>query len=118
MISQITGKITQRKSFSIFVDINGICYEVLIPPAVMNLLDKHVDQDNNIKLFTFHYYQTDPSKSIPVLIGFLNEIEKEFFERFITVSGIGPNWHAVQLLRSRAKGAAVRRSCILPIAGL
>src|SRR4029077_4236465 len=34
--------------------------------------------------------QTDPSKSIPILIGFSNRIEKEFFERFITVSGVGP----------------------------
>jgi Holliday junction DNA helicase RuvA len=32
----------------------------------------------------------DPSKAIPVLVGFLNEIEKEFFEQFITVSGVGP----------------------------
>ncbi|MDD5439986.1 MAG: helix-hairpin-helix domain-containing protein, partial [Candidatus Omnitrophica bacterium] len=33
---------------------------------------------------------TDPSRSFPVLIDFLNEVEKEFFEKFITVSGIGP----------------------------
>lgn len=32
----------------------------------------------------------DQSKAVPVLVGFLNEIEKEFFERVITVSGIGP----------------------------
>ena len=32
----------------------------------------------------------DQSKAIPVLVGFLNEIEKEFFEHFITVSGVGP----------------------------
>ncbi|HLD82509.1 MAG TPA: Holliday junction branch migration protein RuvA, partial [Candidatus Omnitrophota bacterium] len=38
----------------------------------------------------YHYHQVEPSKSTPVLIGFLNEIEKEFFEIFITVSGIGP----------------------------
>jgi Holliday junction DNA helicase RuvA len=27
---------------------------------------------------------------VPVLIGFFNDIEKEFFEKFITVSGVGP----------------------------
>jgi Holliday junction DNA helicase RuvA len=32
----------------------------------------------------------DQAKSIPVLIGFLNQVEKDFFEIFITVSGIGP----------------------------
>ena len=32
----------------------------------------------------------DQSKAIPVMVGFLNDIEKDFFERFITVSGVGP----------------------------
>jgi Holliday junction DNA helicase RuvA len=32
----------------------------------------------------------DQSKAIPVLVGFLNDIERDFFERFITVSGVGP----------------------------
>ena len=54
----------------------------------MNSISNNTDED--IELITYHYYQTDPSKSVPVLIGFLNEIEKEFFERFISVSGVGP----------------------------
>jgi hypothetical protein len=29
-------------------------------------------------------------RGIPVLIGFLNEVEREFFTRFISVSGVGP----------------------------
>jgi Holliday junction DNA helicase RuvA len=41
-------------------------------------------------LVTYHYVQVEPSRSKPILIGFLNEIEKEFFEQFITVSGVGP----------------------------
>ena len=52
--------------------------------------DASVAPDGSIKLITYHYHHTDPARSIPVLIGFLNEIEKEFFEKFITVSGIGP----------------------------
>jgi Holliday junction DNA helicase RuvA len=32
----------------------------------------------------------DQSKAIPVLVGFLNDIERDFFEQFITVSGVGP----------------------------
>jgi holliday junction DNA helicase RuvA len=63
---------------------------VMIPPAVMKGLDKSHPEDGVITLITYHYYQMDPSKAIPVLIGFLNEIEKEFFEQFITVSGVGP----------------------------
>lgn len=72
------------------IDVNGICYEVLIPRAIMRAIEKTKNEDDIIALVTFHYLQTDPTKSIPTLIGFLNEIEKEFFECFITVSGVGP----------------------------
>lgn len=90
VISQISGKIKTRKASSVIIDVNGISYEVLIPPAVMKGLEKAKSEDGTISLITYHYYQMDPSKAIPVLVGFLNEIEKEFFEQFITVSGVGP----------------------------
>ena len=90
MISQISGKIKKRNPSSLEVDVNGISYEILIPPAVMKGIDKARSQDGNISLITYHYYQMDQSKAVPVLVGFLNEIEKEFFEQFITVSGVGP----------------------------
>lgn len=90
MISYISGKIKRCKSSSVIVDANGLSYEVLIPPAVMKGLDSAKSEDGSIELITYHYYQMDPSKAIPVLVGFLNEIEKEFFEQFITVSGVGP----------------------------
>lgn len=90
MISRISGKIKKRKASSIVVDVNDISYEVLIPPAVMSGITKAESEDGGIDLITYHYYQMDQSKAIPVLVGFLNEIEKEFFEQFITVSGIGP----------------------------
>lgn len=89
MIAQISGKIIQRKNDSIIIDTNGICYEILIPQIIMSRIDEFV-LDERIKLITYHYLQTEPSKSIPVLIGFINEIEREFFGLFITVSGIGP----------------------------
>ncbi|MFH0763538.1 MAG: Holliday junction branch migration protein RuvA [Candidatus Omnitrophota bacterium] len=90
MISQISGKIKKRKASSVVIDVNGISYEILIPPAVMKGMEKAKSEDGTISLVTYHYYQMDPSKAIPVLVGFLNEIEKEFFEQFITVSGVGP----------------------------
>ena len=40
MISEINGKIKKRKESSVIVDLNGICYEVMIPPAVMKGIDK------------------------------------------------------------------------------
>lgn len=90
MISRISGKIKKKEDAGILLDVNGICYEILIPPAVMKTLDKYILSDGCIELVTYHYHQVDPSRSIPMLIGFLNEIEREFFEQFITVSGVGP----------------------------
>lgn len=90
MISRISGKIKKRNAASILIDINGLSYEVLIPPAVMKMLDSNMADDGHIELVTYHYYQVDPSRSMPMLIGFLNEIEREFFEQFISVSGVGP----------------------------
>lgn len=90
MISYICGKIKRKTEECLFIDVNGIVYEVLIPKAVMNVLENNLFPDGNIELVTYHYLHVEPSRSKPILIGFLNEVEKEFFEQFITVSGVGP----------------------------
>lgn len=90
MIARIYGKLIERGENYVVIDANGICYEVFIPQTVIERLDENISNDNNIALVIYHYLQVEPSRSIPVLIGFLNKIEKEFFEVFITVSGIGP----------------------------
>jgi len=90
MICRISGKLIQRREDSIVLDVNGISYEVLIPGAVMHCLEDRVSEDNILSLIVYHYLQVEPSRGFPFLIGFFNEIEKEFFEKFITVSGIGP----------------------------
>ena len=72
------------------LDTGGICYQVFIPQTVMQRLGENINGDGTLTLKTFHYFQVEPSKTTPVLIGFLNDVEKDFFEIFITVSGIGP----------------------------
>lgn len=90
MISYITGKIKRKTEEGLIVDVNGLAYEVLIPKAVMNVLENNLSSDGNIELVTYHYLHVEPSRSRPILIGFSNEIERDFFEQFITVSGVGP----------------------------
>jgi Holliday junction DNA helicase RuvA len=90
MIARISGKVIEKGINFLVIDVSGICYEVLIPQTVMQRLDECIDSNGSLSLITYHYLQVEPSKGTPVLIGFLNEIEKEFFEVFITVSGIGP----------------------------
>lgn len=91
MISQIHGTLREQRATSVLVDVQGITYEVLVPPAIMQALGHQATVNQPISLVTFHYYHMDGmSRSLPVLIGFMNEVEREFFERFITVSGVGP----------------------------
>jgi Holliday junction DNA helicase RuvA len=90
MIARIKGKIVEQQDNALLLDVGGITYRVFIPAASLQMTGGHTQPDGTIELVTFHYHQVDPSRSVPVLIGFLNEIEKEFFEAFITVSGIGP----------------------------
>jgi holliday junction DNA helicase RuvA len=90
MISRISGTLIERKSSTALVECNGVTYEVLIPVSINKTLENHISDDGKLKLITFHYHHMEPSRSVPILIGFTNEIEREFFERFITVSGIGP----------------------------
>jgi len=89
MITKLSGTITEKKQQSIVIDVNGLSYEIMIPPTVMRGIDG-AGRGGVIQLFTYHYFQMEPSRGVPVLIGFLNEIEREFFEQFITVSGVGP----------------------------
>src|SRR3989338_8830903 len=91
MITRIQGKLKSKTTSKVLIEVvGGLCYEVLVPEAIMHNIEKELSETGEITLITYHYLQTDPSKSIPVLICFLNEIEKEFFEKFITVSGVGP----------------------------
>jgi Holliday junction DNA helicase RuvA len=90
MISRITGKISDKGENYLVLDLGGIGYDIFIPACVMQRISESCGSDGKITLLTYHYYQVDQAKSIPILIGFLSQVEKDFFEVFITVSGIGP----------------------------
>ncbi|MDD5655405.1 MAG: OB-fold domain-containing protein [Candidatus Omnitrophica bacterium] len=90
MISRITGKVLEKGNNFLVLDSGSLSYDVFIPACVMQRIDESIGPDNKINLITYHYHQVEPARSIPILIGFLNQVEKDFFEVFITVSGIGP----------------------------
>ncbi|KPK98968.1 MAG: hypothetical protein AMJ95_01550 [Omnitrophica WOR_2 bacterium SM23_72] len=90
MISRISGKVVDKGSNYLILQAQDLCYEVFLPATVMQRLDECIDKDGTVSLRTYHYHQLEPSRSTPVLIGFVNDIEKDFFQIFITVAGIGP----------------------------
>jgi len=90
MIAEITGKLIKKQAHSIMLELGGLYYEILIPGSVLARIDDQKDQNGNVHLITYHYIHNDPSRGVPMLVGFLSEIEKDFFLEFIKVSGIGP----------------------------
>lgn len=90
MISRVRGILKSKTHNSIVIDVQGIHYEIFLPLFAMRSIDGRMAEDGMVELVTYHYLESSMSRSIPVLIGFSQQMEKEFFERFITVSGIGP----------------------------
>lgn len=90
MIARMRGVLRQRNKDSVLIDVQNIWYEIFVPKTVEERLDGARDAEGQVEFIVYHYLQTDQARSIPVLIGFLNAEEKDFFELFITVSGIGP----------------------------
>ncbi|MCF7869742.1 MAG: hypothetical protein K9L69_02370 [Candidatus Omnitrophica bacterium] len=87
MICKIKGCLSQKNQQSVVVEKEGIFYQIDTPPTVSRRL-KEVGQ--TVELIIYHYLNLTKNKGIPVLIGFTDELEKEFFEKFISVSGVGP----------------------------
>jgi len=87
MIGYIEGKILNKEEDRILVLANQIGYEVLLPAIVMeSLQNKEIGEEVSLYIF----YQQTERQPKPVLIGFNLEVEKEFFQYFISVEDIGP----------------------------
>lgn len=89
MISQIEGKIRRLLENRVELDVGGLTYEILLPSRAYQQL-RRIDPETPVRLFTFHYLEGGmTSIPIPRLVGFLNELDREFFYRLRTVKNIG-----------------------------
>lgn len=90
MIIKIVGKFVEKKEQSLIINVHGVFYEILVPLSVLERINAVVDAAGNVELIVYHYFQLSPGNGFPWLIGFLNEVERDFFLQFIKISGIGP----------------------------
>ena len=87
MIGYLEGKLLKKEGDRILLLANQVGYEVLLPAIVMETFSaKKVGDDVSLYI----YYQQTERQPKPVLIGFNLEVEKEFFQHFISVEDIGP----------------------------
>ncbi len=83
MIGFVKGVLDTVREDRIYVDNNGIGFEILVPGSVASALPQ---VGNEVKIYTYTYVRED----ILQLYGFLTRDELEMFKLLITVSGIGP----------------------------
>jgi Holliday junction DNA helicase RuvA len=95
VIATLRGRLRRRVDDRVIVECGGIGYEVYLPPVAMKGLRDEAEVELHI-----HYHATRDQPK-PVLIGFVSELDKEFFEKLITVKDIGP------LVAARALAAPV-----------
>jgi Holliday junction DNA helicase RuvA len=89
MITKITGTPIAVATDTLTLAVGAFEYEVLIPEfARRNLQDKI---GREVSLHTVEYLEGNAMQGrlIPRLVGFLNPIEREFFDMFCEVDGVG-----------------------------
>jgi len=89
MITKITGQLSALQNDTLSLKIDAFEYEVLIPEFTRRQLQNELNQV--VSLHTIEYLEGNPmqGRMTPRLIGFLSEIEREFFELFCSVDGVG-----------------------------
>jgi Holliday junction DNA helicase RuvA len=109
MISYIRGTVLERTLTSLIVEAGGLGYEVLVPPAILAALPE-AGEGREVALVIYYYLQIDQSRGTPVMVGFRNSQERDFFEQFIQVASIGPRTAAKAIAQPVAKIAAAIES--------
>ena len=92
MIASLRGRLRRRLEGRVILESSGVGYEVVLPPVVAQGLESLMASDGAeaAELELVIYYHATRDQPRPVLIGFARDIEREFFERLITVKDVGP----------------------------
>ena len=89
MISRITGEVRSVSEDALTLAVEPFEFEVLIPESARRKLQGLLGQ--RVTLHTLFYVESNSmaSRLNPRLVGFLSALEREFFEVFCSVDGVG-----------------------------
>lgn len=90
MITKITGQLVALNDHDAEIAVGAFEYQVFIPEFVRRQLQSRIGE--NISLRTIEYIDGNPQKGgrmVPRLVGFLHGAEREFFDMFCQVDGVG-----------------------------
>ncbi|MDE0937813.1 MAG: Holliday junction branch migration protein RuvA [Pirellulales bacterium] len=90
MITKLTGQLLAIQETTASIGIDPFEYEVAVPDFTRRHLQLSVGE--KVSLYTIQYIDGNPQKGgrmTPRLIGFNSQIERQFFELFCSVPGLG-----------------------------
>ena len=108
MIATLSGLVRKKLEDRIVLECGGVGYEVFLSPIAVAQLE-HVAAGRGEKASELElviYYHATRDQPRPVLIGFTSDLDKEFFEKLITVKDVGPMVAARALAAPVAEVAA------------
>jgi holliday junction DNA helicase RuvA len=96
MIAYLRGVVRHLDEASVILDVGGLGYEVLLPTIEAKALRAQIIRDGegaapegrDASLWT--YYHVAERQPRPLLIGFHERQDRQFFEQLLTVADIGP----------------------------
>jgi len=104
MIAFLRGRVLDKQPNRLIIDVQGVGYELHVPLSTYYDIG---DDGTDVALRVYTHVREDALQ----LYGFLTELERQLFERLISINGIGPKLAIVVLsgLDSRELVAAVQR---------
>ncbi|MFV2069846.1 MAG: Holliday junction branch migration protein RuvA [Pirellulales bacterium] len=89
MITRITGQLLEVRDATLTLSVGAFQYEISIPEFTRRQLQLQIGE--SISLHTIEYLEGNPMQGrlTPRMVGFHNELEREFFEMFCSVDGVG-----------------------------
>jgi Holliday junction DNA helicase RuvA len=102
MIASLRGCVRAKLEDRVILEAAGVGYEVFLPPVTQRaLVDVAPANGGGPEVVLAIHYHATQNQPRPVLIGFTSDLDKEFFEKLITVKDVGP------LVAARALAAPV-----------
>lgn len=89
MIAYLRGRVLRHTDEMLVLEAGGVGYEVHLPAVVARTM-RAGGNGGGDEVALYISYHVSANQPRPLLVGFLREVEQEFFERFITVDGVGP----------------------------
>ena len=113
MIGFLRGRVLEKQPNRVLVDVNGVGYEVIVPLSTFYDVG---DEGAEVSLRVHTHVREDALQ----LYGFLSLLERQVFERLISVSGIGPKLAIAVLsgLETRDLVVAVQRGDVARLTGI